>query len=273
MKRMAGLAGVMGLGLVLTACGPVAAPKPGPKVSSSPQAKSAGPKVMRRMGPRLVMNGGWIRASSRIAARNLSTLPPYTYVKQLNPWLRRALQVSTFINGMGYHWVTATPGLVPMTNQAGLVTGVEATFPQKLGSFSWYDPPTTVANAGVAFNSEHLYFVTPSAIVPGMTTTTSDLTSWSAFSAVNTRLTSYTQTGTFMGLTVYAPPGPGIHVLVSPQGSIAGFAVAEPAAWGFHPFYYPGRARPTASPVFGKAYWSILLLQPVPKPATTPETP
>jgi hypothetical protein len=256
---------------VLAGCGMPAAPQPNPHPPATRKAHSATPhsgymhhRRMHWRGRGLgAWDGSWLTKTSAVKPVNLSTLPPLSYVQALNPWTRRALQVSGFINGMGYHWATSYPSLVLMTNQAGLVTGVEATFPQKLGSFSWYDPPTTVPNAGVAFNSEHLYFVAPSAIMPGMTSKTSDLTSWSSFQGVNTRLSAYSKDGTFLGFTVYAPPGPGIQVLVSPSGSIAGFVTAEPAAWGFHPFYFPGRGRPTPSKVFGRAYWSVLLLQPV----------
>lgn len=236
-------------------------------------AKTAGKSVTqvgRRAGvvgsPR--RRGSWLTRTSRVKAESLATLPSLTYLKQLNPWLKRAHQISTFIPGMGYHWATPYPSIVLMTNQSGLVTGVETTFPQKLGTYPWFDPPTTVPNAGVADNSEHLYFVAPGAIAPTMTTTASDLMSWSAFAAVNPRVAAYVkEPATFFGLTVYGPPrGPGLKVLTSSSGAVEGFLVEEPALWGRFPGYYPPRHhKPMLSREFGKAYVSVLLLAPLPK--------
>ncbi len=210
-------------------------------------------------------HGSWIFSSSSVAPMSLTTLPPLPYVQKLNPWLKHAHQISSFIPGMGYHWATPYPGLVLMTNQAGAVTAVEASFPQKLGQFSWWDPPTTQPNGGIAFNSEHLYFVTPSSITPTMTSKTSDLGSWSAFRAVNTRLASYVrEPSPLFGFTVYGPPvGPGIKVLVNKTGIVSGFVVEEPAVDGHYPGYYPARRRALFSREFGHAYDSVLLLTPV----------
>jgi hypothetical protein len=282
-------------GLLLAGCGfnnSAAGPHPAPTTKSGARMKSGmkrGARKVKRgmkqgahtvksgarhlvnrrgMGRRAAMGGvGWILASRHVRPMSLTTLPPLSYLKKLNPWLARSMEVSTFITGMGYHWATAYAGLVLMTNQANQVTAVEAAFPQKLGTFPWWDPPTTQPNSGVAWNSEHLYFVSSSSITPTMSTTaTADLTSWSAFEGVNTRLSSYVKTGTLHGLTIYAPPNgePGIQVLVAPSGTIAGFAAQEPAAWGHFPGYYPRWRRPLSSAFFGKAYESVLLLQPIP---------
>jgi hypothetical protein len=98
------------------------------------------------------------------------------------------------------------------------------------------------------------------------TTAPTDLASWSAFEAANTRLANYVKSGTMHGFTIYAPPQgqPGIQVLTAPSGSIAGFAVAEPASWGWYPGYFPGPRRPMTSALYKTAYESVLLLQPVP---------
>jgi hypothetical protein len=214
--------------------------------------------------------GSWIFSSSSITPMSLTTLPPLTYVQKLNPWLKHAHQISSFIPNMGYHWATPYPGIVLMTNQAGAVTAVEAAFPQKLGQYSWWDPVTTEPNGGVAFNSEHLYFVAPSSITPTMTTTSSDLTSWSTFESINTRLAAYVkEPSPFLGLTVYGPPtGPGIKVLVNAAGTVSGFVVEEPATNGHFPGYYPMRRHPLASKEYGKAYDSVLLLTPLSKKGT-----
>jgi hypothetical protein len=257
---------VVGAAVLLAGCGPAAAPKPGP--SSTP--KTASPGTASKNGPatkgaskNMAGPRGWLSRTSVVKPISLATLPPIAYLKRLNPWLRRAHQVSGFITGMGYHWATPYPGLVLMTNSTGLVTAVEAEFPQRLGTFPWFDPVTTVPNGSVAFNSEHLYFINPASIVPNMTATASDLTSWTTFSAVNPRLDHYVQKGTFHGLTVYGPPnGPGIDVLTK-AGGVAGFMVAEPASWGHFPGYYPARRRPMASALYGKAYQSIVLLTPI----------
>jgi hypothetical protein len=284
-------------GGILAGCGPVAAPKPhtptpthvskagtphksglyhtGKKTAKKAAKGTAGAarQGAARMGAMMRhkhWRGSWLAHTSRVKPISLATLPPLTYLKKLDPWLNRAHQISNFVTGMGYHWATPWPGIVVMTNQAGLVTGVEATFPQILGSYPWFDPPTTEPNAGVADNSEHLYFVAPSSITPSMTTTTSDLTSWSTFQSVNTRLSSYVKEPTpFFGLTVYGPPrGPGVKVLVNSSGTVTGFLVEEPAKWGYFPGYYPPRPQgPLPSREFGKAWDSVLLLNPLPKGA------
>ncbi len=198
---------------------------------------------------------------------SLTTLPTMTALGPFNGGLHAYHEVSTFIPNMGYHWVTAVPGIAFMTNQHNQVTGVEATFPQNLGSFSWYDPPTppTIPNAGVAFYSEHLYFVPPSSITPSMSPTMpTSLTSWASFVSTNPRLKVYTKAKrTIRGSTVYTPPnGPGIDVLVNASGLVSGFATAEPASWGYRPLYMANNGRPFNSTVLGKAYYSVFLLEP-----------
>jgi hypothetical protein len=146
----------------------------------------------------------------------------------------------------------------------------------------------------VAFNSEHLYFVPPAEITPGMSPNLpTDLTSWTRFVSVNSRLSAYVQLPMrYKGLTVYGPPsGPGILVLVSPTptsgaagtttgtgtatgtttskgaavpsgGQVTGFAVEEPASWGWFPWYAQPKGKPTPSKLYGRAYWSVLFLTP-----------
>lgn len=259
--------GILSATLLLAGCGPTAAPSRNVKHAGKTAVKTVkrGAKTVKHGTAAVTRhNGAWIGATSKVKPISLSSLPPMTYIKKLDPWTKGAHQVSRFIVGMGYHWATTYPGLVLMTNKAGLVTGVETTFPQKLGSFPWYDPPTTVPNAGVAYYSEHLYFINPASITPTMTTSVSDLTSWTLFKSVNTRLSSYVADGHFHGFTMYGPPhGPGIKVLTNSREAIAGFVVSEPASWGHQPHYYPGKGHPITSKVYGKAYFSVLLLQPL----------
>lgn len=196
---------------------------------------------------------------------SLATLPPFSYLKRFNPVLHHVHEVSTFIPGMGYHYAPPCPGLAVMTNAQHQVTAVEAQFPQKLGSHPWFDPPTTVPNGGVAFYSEHLYFLPPSQITMSMPSNLpTDLTTKAKFWAVNTRLTAYVkEPGTFRGFAVYAPPaGPGIKVLVGSKGDIGGFLVSEPATWGWHRYYVEPKGKPASSKLFGHAYHVALLLIP-----------
>jgi len=234
--------------LATAACGANPAPQASPKHHTGPTTKADS------------------KNSSAVKPLSLTTLPPLTYEKQLNPWLKYTHEVSSFIPQMGYHWTAPVPGLVLMTNNSNQVVAVEATFPQKLGTYPWYDPPTTEPNAGVAFNSEHLYFVPPTAITPTMAATLpTNLASWSAFETANPRLTStyLKQTTTFHGDAVYAPKsGPAIKVLVAPSGKIGGFMVAEPAGWGWQPEYQQAKGKPVKSALFGKAYDSVLWLLP-----------
>jgi hypothetical protein len=190
-----------------------------------------------------------------------------TAIGPFNPHLKDYHEVSTFIPDMGYHWTTQVPGLVFMTNQHNQITAVESIFPQNLGTYSWYDPPTppTVLNASLAFYSEHLYFVPPTSITPSMSPTyPTALASWTAFVANNPRLKVYVkEPGSFHGYTVYGPPnGPGIDVLVSPSGPVSGFFVAEPASWGFNPVYVTNKGKPFATKIFSKAYYSVFMLEP-----------
>ncbi len=198
---------------------------------------------------------------------SLTTLPTMTQVTPFNPHMRAYHEVSSFVNEMGYHWVTPVPGIVFMTNQHNQITGVEATFPQNLGDFSWYDPPTppSILNASLAFYSEHLYFVPETSITSSMSPTmTTSLTSWAQFMTTNTRLKTYVKEPfTFHGYTVYGPPnGPGILVLVSSSGVVSGFCVAEPATWGYSPLYASNNGRPYATKVYSQAYYSVFMLEP-----------
>ncbi len=198
---------------------------------------------------------------------SLATLPTATAIAPFNPHFHAYHVISTFIPGMGYHWQTPVPGIVYMTNQHNQLTGVEAAFPQNHGYQGWYDPatPTTVPNGSLAFYTEHLYFVPSSSIVPSMSAAISpNLSSWASFVAANPRLHSYIkEPGLFRGYTVYGPPtGPGIKVLVSPAGLISGFLVSEPAPWGWHPGYVGMKGKPFMSKVYGKAYYSVLMLEP-----------
>ncbi|PSR19976.1 MAG: hypothetical protein C7B45_17255 [Sulfobacillus acidophilus] len=204
----------------------------------------------------------------------LGTLPTMAAVRPFNPHLMDYHEVSTFIPDMGYHWTTQVPGMVFMTNQHNQITAVESMFPQNLGTYSWYDPPTppSVLNASLAFYSEHLYFVPPSTITPSMSPTQpTALSSWATFVANNPRLKVYVkEPGTFHGYTVYGPPnGPGIDVLVSPTGLVSGFFVAEPASWGYNPVYVTNHGKPFTTKIFTKAYYSVFMLEPAQASATT----
>lgn len=208
-------------------------------------------------------------AASKAAATPipLTNLPALTAIEPFNRAYRSYHAVSSFINEMGFHWMTQVPGIVYMTNNHNQITGVEATFPQNHGNYSWYDPatPPTILNASLAFYSEHLYFVPPSSITPAMpATTTSDLTSWTSFLAVNNRLQAYVkEPATYKGYTVYGPPhGLGIKVLVSPAGLVSGFMVDEPASWGWSHVYAEPPARPVMSRNFGRAYLSVFMVEP-----------
>lgn len=209
---------------------------------------------------------GMKASPSAVKALPLTTLPPMSYETKLNPWLKHTHEVSSFIPGMGYHWAAPVPGLVLMANNLDQVTAVEAEFPQKLGTYPWYDPPDTAPNGGVAFNSEHLYFVPPASITATMSATLpTNLTSWASFEAANPRLAStYAKTSTpYMGDAVYAPKsGPAIKILVASSGKIAGFMVSEPAKWGWRPVYAEAKGKPVASKQYGKAYHSVLWLLP-----------
>lgn len=224
-------------------------------------------KMGRKPHPSLIRH-----KKSRVAAPkrvSLATLPKVMSLAPFNRHLKAYHAISAFIPEMGYHWATIVPGIVYMTNQHTQITGVEATFPQNLGSFSWYDPPTppTILNASLAMRSEHLYFVPPSSITPVMSPTMpTALGSWSAFVANNPRLSAYVkEPARYHKDSVYGPPGgPGIDVLVATNGSISGFLVAEPAMWGYSPLYL--KTTPLPPKVYSKAYYSLFLLQP---PTTT----
>lgn len=197
---------------------------------------------------------------------SLTSLPTMGALDKFNPHMGAYHEVSTFINNMGYHWATAVPGMVFMTNQHNQITAVEAQFPQNHGDYSWYDPatPPSILNASLAFYSEHLYFVPDTSITPSMSAIEpTSLTSWSAFVSNNPRLKAYTKDGSYRGYTVYGPPtGPGIEVLVSPHGLVSGFRVAEPYWWGQRPVYVSNGGAPFANKTWGKAYYSVLMLEP-----------
>jgi hypothetical protein len=252
------LAAYVGLGmagaLAMAGCGrPAAGPAPG---------RTANVLVASRPAP--------VVPRHRLAApmpppADLRRLPPWAYLRRINPGLAYAHRVSTFIPGMGYHWVTPAPGLAVMTNRHNQVTAVEATFAQDLGQFSWWDPPTRVPNAGVAFNSEHLYFVPPAQITASMPADLpAALISRARFWNVNPRLKAYVRDGRMDGLTVYAPPpgAPGIRVLVNGKDEVAGFVVPEPARWGWQPYYLQAKGHPAPSRLYGRAYWSAIFLLP-----------
>ncbi|MDA8205671.1 MAG: hypothetical protein M0Z36_06355 [Thermaerobacter sp.] len=204
---------------------------------------------------------------AKLSPISLTTLPKTSAVAKFNPHMNAYHETSTFINQMGYHWATAVPGIGFMTNQHNQITAVEATFPQNHGDFSWYDPatPPNILNASLAYYSEHLDFVPSTSITTSMPATmTTSLSSWSQFVANNPRLKVYTkEAATFRGYAVYAPPsGPGIKVLVSPTGVVSGFMVAEPAYWGHHPLYIGPGKRPFMDHTYGKAYYSVFMLEP-----------
>lgn len=203
----------------------------------------------------------------------LTTLPSIMSLDPYNPHYKAYHEVSAFVNEMGYHWATQVPGIVYMTNNHNQVTAMEAQFPQNHGNFGWYDPPTppTILNASLAWYSQHLYFVPPTTITPGMSATAkSDLTSWAAFKTVNPHLSLYVKEPTrYHGYIVYGPPnGPGIKVLVSPTGPIAGFLVSEPAMWGWNSVYLQANGHPVHSLAYGTAYQSAFMLGPAKAPTT-----
>ena len=259
--RLMGAALALAVPLTAAACGATnPAPQKNP-TSRPPAHHSGGGKTgTARAGSKGKAPGATVKALS------LTTLPPLTYEKKLNPWLKHTHEISSFVPGMGYHWAAPFPSLVLMTNNLDQVTAVEAAFPQKLGTYPWYDPPDTAPNGGVAFNSEHLYFVSPTAITPTMSATLpTNLGSWASFEMANPRLTStYAKSPTsYMGDAVYAPKsGPAIKVLVASSGKIAGFMVSEPATWGWHRAYAEAKGKAVKSAQYGKAYHSVVWLLP-----------
>ncbi|MDA8199472.1 MAG: hypothetical protein M0Z54_08580 [Thermaerobacter sp.] len=259
--RLMGAALALTVPLAATACGATnPAPQKNP-TSRPPAHHSSGSQT----GTAKAGSKGK-RSGATVKALPLTTLPPLTYEKNLNRWLKHTHEISSFIPGMGYHWAAPFPSLVLMANNVDQVTAVEADFPQKLGTYPWYDPPDTAPNGGVAFNSEHLYFVSPTAITPTMSATLpTNLGSWASFEMANPRLTStYAKSPTtYRGDAVYAPKsGPAIKVLVASSGKIAGFMVSEPASWGWRPGYAEAQGKPVKSPQYGTAYHSVLWLLP-----------
>ncbi len=268
------------MGSVLAGCGLGASPAPSHGGGKPRSSAKKGPTVLdtkhpgktsltkkaKSLKPFHTMGGKSHAHKPKPIPVNLAYLPPLKALKSFNPALTHYHQISTFIPGMGFHWASMVPGVVLMTNTHKDVTAVEAAFPQKLGMFSWFDPPTTVPNAGVAMTSEHLYFTAPTSITPTMAAMVpSDLTSWAKFLAVNPRLSVYVkQPKMFHGFSVYAPPmGPSLKVLVSSKGTISGFMVSEPAKWGWSKEYWESKGKPSKSKLFGKAYHSVLWLTPI----------
>lgn len=259
--RLIGAALALAVPLTAAACG-ATNPAPQKSPTSRPPAhhSSGGKTGTAKAGTKGKKSGAIVKALS------LTTLPPLSYEKKLNPWLKHTHEISSFIPGMGYHWAAPFPGLVLMANNVDQVTAVEADFPQKLGTYPWYDPPDTAPNGGVAFNSEHLYFVPPASITPTMSATLpTNLGSWASFEMANPRLTAtYAKSPTsYMGDAVYGPKsGPAIKVLVAASGKIAGFMVSEPAKWGWHHGYAEAKGKPATSAQYGRAYHSVLWLLP-----------
>ena len=259
--RLLGAALALAVPLTATACG-ATNPAPQKNPTSRPPAhhSSGGKTGTAKAGSTGKTSGATVKALS------LTTLPPLTYEKTLNRWLKHTHEISSFIPGMGYHWAAPFPSLVLMVNNVDQVTAVEAAFPQKLGTYPWYDPPDTAPNGGVAFNSEHLYFVPPASITPTMSARLpTSLGSWASFEMANPRLTStYAKSPTpYLGDAVYAPKsGPAIKVLVASSGKIAGFMVSEPASWGWHPGYAEAKGKPVKSAQYGTAYDSVVWLLP-----------
>lgn len=301
------------LGILGGCGGPAAAPKPKSKThSSAGQTGSHSQKKTSQHGAKSGGKGKKGKPSGKKhramppTAVSLATLPPLRALRSFNPALRYYHRLSHFIPGMGIHVGPPGPGITLMVNTDRQVTAVETNFPQRLGTYPWFDPPTTAPNSGVAFHSEHLYFVPPSSITPGMSPSLpTDLASWAKFVSVNTRLTDYVRLPMkYKGLLIYGPPnGPGLMVLVRPgsaatspsgtsgtssssagggtsatgsagggtspgasaaTGPVVGFIAEEPAKWGWFPWYAQPKGKPVPSKLFGQAYYSVLLLQPVP---------
>lgn len=270
-KHFASVIVLSSFATLLAACG--TGPAPSHNASGShakAHGSTKGQKAGKQAGTKAGANKPAKSSGSSTNAKpiSLTTLPMVTAVAPFNPHLKDYHEVSAFINEMGYHWATQVPGMVYMTNQHNQITAVETTFPQNLGTFSWYDPPTppTVLNASLAFYSEHLYFVPPTSITPSMSASEpTDLSSWTSFVTGNPRLKVYVkEPTTYHGYDVYGPPnGPGIKVLVNPSsGLVSGFLVAEPASWGWNPVYKKDHGKPFTSKVFSKAYYSVFMLEP-----------
>jgi hypothetical protein len=198
-------------------------------------------------------------------------LPALASLRGANPSLRYDHRLSTFIPGMGYHLGPPGPGLVIMVNRQRQLTAVEASFPQRLGYRPWFDPPTRVPNAGVAFYSQHIYLVPPRSITRAMSpNVASALGSWSQLVSVNPRLTGYTRLPvTYQGMAVYGPPrGPGIWVLVA--GTSPGTA-GRPRAGRTSPRMAPAGAMATpATGATGRTVPGRMTGAATTSPATSP---
>lgn len=195
-----------------------------------------------------------------------SRLPQYRYLLQLNPKLKGYQKISNWIAGMGIHRGRLGPSLVLMTNNRGQVVGIEQTFPSTLPYQSWMDAKTQEYNAGRAMYSQHLMFVPPSAITPGMSPRTpSDLVSWDRFKAVNGgHATPYSQLKPFQpGVgAIWGPDGPALRVILNRQERVVGAIMAVPAKYGWNPWYDQARGQPVRDPILGMVYTQTVYFVP-----------
>jgi hypothetical protein len=95
-------------------------------------------------------------------------LSSWDRLRQINPKLADARQITGFVPMMGVHWGHVAPGLVFMVDKQNRVVAVEGTFGAASGFQPFYDQlpghQDIVLQTGARVYSEHIWFVDPAGI-------------------------------------------------------------------------------------------------------------
>ncbi|MBX6378489.1 MAG: hypothetical protein IRY95_08060 [Clostridia bacterium] len=255
------VAGVLLAG-VIAISGCTVARRPGPDVG--PNARDAAPRdLVPRDGlprdglprdtgvaPNAGPNTGTAPRTAAGAARVPDRLLTWDRLQALNPDLRGAQRVTGWVDGMGYHYGRAGEyNLLVLLDDARRVLGVESIFPASTGWKPWFDQARDRPEPGLGY-SQHIYFVDPRVIKPGMRSETmlSGLRGFDELKKVNYALYGYRRANGFQaGLGErWAPPNhePGIRVLVGRDGGVVGLELPVPSERGWQPWFSEPRGRP-----------------------------
>lgn len=176
-----------------------------------------------------------------------------------------------FVPGMGIHWGAPGPHLTLCVGPGNIVTCVEVIYPAAIGWHPWFDQPEgkpiELEGFGMAY-TQHIYITDRSTVNPGQRPTPLPLT-LEALRKANPALEQYERISEYvpkMGYH-YGVKGPGLVLVVSPEGDVNGFELIFPVEQGWYPWFDQPEGQPMELPGLGQVYTQHLY---VVDPATLP---
>jgi hypothetical protein len=176
-----------------------------------------------------------------------------------------------WVPAMGIHWGAPGPHVTLGVGHGDTVVLVEAVYPEAIGWQPWFDQPEgepmELAGFGMAY-TQHIWITEPASVVPDAAPTFVPLTV-EALTNVNPALEGYQQISEYVPHMGYhhGMMGPGLVLVVSPDGDINAFELIFPLEGGWFPWFDQPEGDPMELPGLGLVYTQhVYLVDPMSLP-------